>query len=111
MVNTLTVALLVLRRLTGLVLLAIGVLGLLLPILPGWPFIIPAVVLLGRRNRIVRMLHLMMRYTLRALRRSRSARLRALGWRLSSEYVRARRMVMPAINATERAFSGRWFAA
>jgi len=39
--------------------------GLLLPILPGWPFIIPAVVLLGRRDRVVRLCHLLVRATLR----------------------------------------------
>lgn len=98
------------RRVVGLSLLAIGILGVLLPILPGWPFIIPAVVLLGRRDRVVRHTHLIVRHALRMLRRAKSPTVRAIGVRLSAEYVRTRRMVVPAIDATERAFARAWFA-
>ncbi|HET8647480.1 MAG TPA: hypothetical protein VFO85_18425 [Vicinamibacteria bacterium] len=99
-----------LRRVVGLFLLAVGILGVLLPILPGWPFIIPAVVLLGRRDRVVRMCHLLVRYALRILRRSHIPPIRRLGLRLTAEYVRTRRIVIPAIDATERAFTRAWFS-
>lgn len=91
------------RRITGVLLLLIGILGLLLPVLPGWSLIIPGVALLGRRDRLVRLSHLAVRYALRWMRRSRQQRIRALGWRLTTEYGRTRRMVLPAIVATERA--------
>lgn len=35
------------RRVAGLLLLALGIVGLIMPILPGWLFIIPGAVLLG----------------------------------------------------------------
>ncbi|MDW8233511.1 MAG: hypothetical protein RMJ54_12075 [Roseiflexaceae bacterium] len=91
------------RRIVGLLLLLIGLLGLLLPILPGWSLIIPGVALLGRRNRLVRLSHLAVRYALRRMRRSRQRHVRALGWRLTTEYGRTRRAVLPVIVATERA--------
>jgi uncharacterized membrane protein YbaN (DUF454 family) len=100
----------IVRRIVGLILLAIGILGILLPILPGWPFIIPAVVLLGRRDRVVRHTHLVVRYALRMLRRAEHPLIRKLGMRLSLEYVKTRRIVVLAIDATERAFSRAWFA-
>jgi hypothetical protein len=100
----------IVRRVVGLILLAIGILGILLPVLPGWPFIIPAVVLLGRRDRVVRYTHLIVRYALRTLRRARHPLVRKLGMRLSLEYVKTRRMIVPAIDATERAFARAWFA-
>lgn len=95
----------IIRRIIGLFLLLIGILGLLLPIMPGWPFIIPGVVLLGRRDRIVRLSHLIVRHALRRMRHSRAQRIRAIGWRLSAEYARTRRVIVPAIDATERAFA------
>lgn len=93
------------RRVVGLFLLIVGILGLLLPIMPGWPLIIPGVVLLGRRDRTVRRSHLIVRHALRRMRHSRTERIRSLGWRLSLEYIRTRRMIVPAIDATERAFA------
>ncbi len=91
------------RRIIGALLLLIGILGLLLPVLPGWSLIIPGVALLGRRDPLVRLSHLAIRYTLRWMRRSRQPHVRALGRRLTTEYGRTRRMVLPAIVATERA--------
>ncbi|MBO9342240.1 MAG: hypothetical protein J7454_09510 [Roseiflexus sp.] len=91
------------RKVTGILLLIAGILGLLLPVLPGWSLIIPGVALLGRRHRLVRLSHLAMRYALRWMRRSRQPHLRSLGWRLTMEYGRTRRLVLPAIVATERA--------
>lgn len=103
--NVITGALAILRRVTGIVLLVIGILGLLLPVLPGWPLVIPGVVLLGRRDRLVRLSHLVVRLVLRRLRQSRIRHIRVLGVRLSIEYVRTRRALLPAIAATERAFA------
>ncbi len=91
------------RRITGVFLLTLGILGLLLPVLPGWSLIIPGVALLGRRDRLVRLSHLAVRYALRWMRCSRQPHLRALGRRLTTEYGRTRRLVLPAIVATERA--------
>ncbi|HWQ11293.1 MAG TPA: hypothetical protein VNL77_00760 [Roseiflexaceae bacterium] len=108
--SALVVILVIVRRIVGLFLLAVGILGALLPVLPGWPFIIPAVVLLGRRDRVVRTCHLLARYALRAMRRSRIPPVRRVGLRLTAEYVRARRVAMPAIAATERAFARAWFS-
>jgi uncharacterized membrane protein YbaN (DUF454 family) len=81
--RALYLALAILRRALGLILLAIGILGILLPILPGWPFIIPAVVLLGRRDRVLRLAHLLVRGSLRRMRRARHPMLRQAGrWEL-----------------------------
>jgi hypothetical protein len=88
--------------LLGLACLIIAILGFILPILPGWPFIVPAVVLLGRRDPTLRRLHLLVRHSLRALRRSRIQAIQQLGLRLSAEYLRGRRAIGPAIVAAER---------
>jgi uncharacterized membrane protein YbaN (DUF454 family) len=92
------------RRPLGLLLLFIGIAGLLLPIMPGWPFIIPSIILLGRRDPLLRWLHVQVRRFLRWLRRQRRGWLRALGMRLHAEYIRTREIVLPMLIATERAF-------
>jgi uncharacterized membrane protein YbaN (DUF454 family) len=43
-----------LRVVLGILLLVVGLAGLILPVLPGWPFIAAAVVLLGPRTRLAR---------------------------------------------------------
>ncbi|MGQ9829134.1 MAG: hypothetical protein ACUVSY_11050 [Roseiflexus sp.] len=91
------------RRITGILLLIAGILGLLLPVLPGWSLIIPGVALLGRRDRLVRLSHLAIRYTLRWMRHNQQPHIRSLGSRLTRGYSRTRRIVLPAIVATERA--------
>lgn len=90
------------RRLMGIICLVIGIAGFLLPILPGWPFIIPAIILLGRRDPWLRWLHLVLRHQLRRLRRSRHPSVRSLGLRLSAEYVRSKRVLSGALLTTER---------
>jgi hypothetical protein len=92
-----------LRWMTGMCFLLLGVLGVILPLVPGLPFFVPAVVLLGRRDRALRFVHLLGRRILRRLRRSRVPLLRYVGMRISIEYVRVRRLVFPAILAAERA--------
>lgn len=91
------------RRPLGLFFLAIAALGFVLPIIPGWPFIVPAVVLLGRRDPFLRYLHLLMRRILRRMRRSRIAWVRQRGQQWSAQYVRTRQALRPAIRAAERA--------
>ena len=90
------------RRPLGITCLIIGVLGWILPILPGWPFIVPAVALLGRRDPLVRHPHLWLRRVLRRMRRAEQQWLRSLGFRASAEYVRLRRMITPLIMQAER---------
>lgn len=94
-----------LRRPVGFVCLVIGVIGWIFPILPGWPFIIPAVALLGRRDPMIRHPHIWFRRTLRRMRRARQQWVRQLGVRGSFEYVRVRRMVTPLIDQAERALN------
>ena len=93
----------VLRWIFGALFLFVGILGIILPVLPGWPFLIPGILLLGRRDRMVRHSHLLLRRILRRLRRHRRPVVRTIGSRLSIEYVRSRRMLFPAIIAAERA--------
>lgn len=45
-----------LRISAGVVLVVVGLIGLLLPILPGWPFLIPGVMLLIADTRLKRKL-------------------------------------------------------
>ena len=49
--------LLLVRRIIGAICVVIGIIGLLMPILPGWPFLIPGIALLGPRDPILRTLH------------------------------------------------------
>lgn len=100
-----------LRRPIGVICLIIGVLGWILPILPGWPFIIPAVALLGRRDPMIRYPHLWLRRALRRMRRARQNWVRNLGVRGSTEYVRIRRIVTPMIIQAERALNPERLAA
>ena len=91
------------RRALGICCLILAVLGFILPILPGWPFIVPAVLLLGRRDPMLRHMHMVLRHTLRYLRRSSHPSMRLIGMRLSSEYTRGKRALVPHIDAAERA--------
>jgi hypothetical protein len=92
------------RRALGLLSLFVGILGVILPIIPGWPGFVLAIVLLGRRDRTVRHTFLLGRRLLRTLRRARHPHLRQIGQRLSAEFVRGRRMLEPAIARAERLF-------
>jgi uncharacterized membrane protein YbaN (DUF454 family) len=91
-----------LRRPLGAIFLVLALLGFVLPVIPSWPFIIPAVLLLGRRDRWLRYTHLQLRRSLRWLRRSRTNWVRRAGMWLSSEYVRTRRTLTPMIVSAER---------
>lgn len=94
----------VLRRSLGFLCLGIGILGAILPIIPGWPAFILAVVLLGRRDRTLRLLHLWGRRALRWMRRAPMPQLRLLGRWLSAQYLSMRRLIGPQLIAAERTF-------
>lgn len=90
------------RRGLGWTFFSLGVIGAILPLCPGWPAFILAIVLLGRRDRTLRLTHLVGRRMLRRMRRARNTVLRQIGRRLSTEYVRGRRLLTPAIISMER---------
>ncbi|NTU82726.1 MAG: hypothetical protein HGA45_25710 [Chloroflexales bacterium] len=91
------------RRAVGLLCLMIGVLGAVLPVIPGWPALIVAIVLLGRRDRTLRLLHLYGRRVLRWLRRHPAPQVRPVGRWLSERYLALRHAITPGIIAVERA--------
>ncbi len=92
------------RRVAGLFCLVIWALGAILPIIPGWPALILAIALLGRRDRTLRLLHLYGRRALRWLRLHPAPQIRPFGIWLSERYVVARRAITPGIIAAERTF-------
>ena len=99
------------RPVLGWICIAIGLLGVLLPIFPGMPFLVPGIALVGRRNRLIRWSSVTCKRTLRRLapletplvgplaRRALRAqhefsrRRRRLAWR-RMEYRRARRTAL-----------------
>lgn len=97
-------ALVVVRRTLGFLCLFIWALGAVLPIIPGWPALIVAVVLLGRRDRTLRSMHLFGRRLLRWMRVHRTPRIRRAGRWLSDQYLSARRLLTPAIIRAEQSF-------
>lgn len=92
------------RRALGFLCLFVWVLGVILPVIPGWPALIVAIGLLGRRDRTLRLLHLAGRRVLRWMRRHPLPHVRPAGHWLSARYVTARRAITPGIIAAERAF-------
>lgn len=92
------------RRTVGLLCLLIWVMGVILPVIPGWPALVVAIALLGRRDRMLRLLHLYWRRTLRWLRRHPVPHVRPVGHWLSDRYLELRRTITPGIIAAERVF-------
>jgi hypothetical protein len=90
------------RRVLGFLCLGVWALGAILPIIPGWPALILAVVLLGRRDRTLRLMHLLGRRSLRWMRAHPAPRVRGAGRWLSGQYLVARRALTPAIISAER---------
>jgi hypothetical protein len=95
---------LLLRRVLGYSFLVVGVLGAALPILPGWPGIVIAVLLLGRRDRTLRQMHVLLRGSLRRLRRTGPPPVRSTGRYLSANYRTMRRALLPHIIRAEQIF-------
>jgi hypothetical protein len=94
----------IVRQVLGYTFLVIGLAGAALPIIPGWPGLIIAIVLLGRRDRKLRQLHLLVRQSLRRLRRARPAAVRHTGLHLSQHYRATRRALLPHIIRAEQLF-------
>ena len=95
-----------LRQGLGFFFLFIWALGVILPVIPGWPALIFAIALLGRRNKALRLMHLYGRLTLRWMRRHPVPQVRPVGRWLSGKYIVMRRAVTPGIIAAERTFGG-----
>ncbi|HEX5690196.1 MAG TPA: hypothetical protein VFX76_09350 [Roseiflexaceae bacterium] len=74
------------RRSLGLIFLAFGIAGVLLPILPGWPFLVLSGRVLGRRDPLLRQMVLTGHRALRRLRDTRSPLLRRLGANLIPQW-------------------------
>lgn len=94
------------RRTLGFLCLIIWAIGAILPIIPGWPALILAVVLLGRRDRTLRLMHLLCRRSLRWLRTHPRPRVSSVGRWLSDQYLGARRTLTPLILNAERSMGG-----
>lgn len=62
------------RLVSGILLLIAGLIGGLLPIIQGWVFVIPALLLLAPESRLVRRIVVKMRTRLKLRRRRRKAR-------------------------------------
>jgi hypothetical protein len=92
------------RRLLGYFCLVLWALGAILPVIPGWPALIVAVVLLGRRDRSLRLMHLLGRRMLRWMRLHPAPRISSMGRWLNGQYLAARRALTPAIIRAERRF-------
>jgi hypothetical protein len=74
------------RRSLGLFCLALGIAGVLLPILPGWPFLVLSGRVLGRRDPLLRQVVLTGHQIFRGLRYARRPALRRLGARLLPQW-------------------------
>ena len=89
--------LLLLRRVIGAICVFIGILGILLPILPGWPFLIPGIALLGPRDPILRTLHLLIIRFLKYIKSRKTPWLARTGEYLYDAYKKTRDTVTPLI--------------
>jgi uncharacterized membrane protein YbaN (DUF454 family) len=63
-----------LRLVGGLLLLFIGLIGFALPVMPGWPFVLPALALLAPESRYARRLIVLLRTRLRLRRLNKNRR-------------------------------------
>lgn len=99
--------LMLIRRIIGVICLIIGVIGLLMPVMPGWPFIIPGIALLGSRDPLLRYVHLAIIRLLKFIKSRQTPWIRRNGERLFVAYKHTRNVVAPMIINTERTLE-RW---
>lgn len=85
-----------LRRSLGMLCLALGVVGCVLPILPGLPFMIVSARLLGPRDPLLRRLLMGCRRALRRLSRAEQPLLRRAGLRLTPRWRSLTRLLVGA---------------
>lgn len=88
---------LLIRRIFGAILVIIGILGLLLPVMPGWPLLIPGIALLGSKDPLIRYLHLLVLKVLKFVKTRKTPWIRNIGERGYDAYRRARAVIGPAI--------------
>ena len=99
--------LMLIRRIIGGILVIVGIIGLLMPIMPGWPLLIPGIALLGSKDPLIRYLHLAILKVLKFLRSRKTPWLRRSGEQLYEAYKRTRDIVAPAIMRAEERIE-RW---
>ena len=99
--------LMLIRRIIGAFFLIIGIIGLLMPILPGWPFLIPGIALLGSRDPWLRFIHLGIIRLLKFIKTRKTPWIRQSGERLFVAYKQTRTVVTPLIIRSEHAIA-RW---
>ena len=69
----------IVRLVSGILLLLLGIVGGLLPVIQGWMFVIPALLLLAPESRLIRRIVVKMRTKLKLRRRRRRSRKAASG--------------------------------
>ncbi len=99
--------LMLIRRIIGALFLIIGIIGLIMPILPGWPFLIPGIALLGSRDPWLRFIHLGIIRLLKFIKTRQTPWIRQSGERLFEAYKQTRTFVAPLIIRSEHAIE-RW---
>jgi hypothetical protein len=78
-----------------------------MPILPGWPFLIPGIALLGSRDPWLRFIHLGIIRLLKFIKTRQTPWIRTSGERLFEAYKQTRTVVAPLIIRSEHAIE-RW---
>ena len=99
--------LMLIRRIIGGFFLLLGIIGLIMPILPGWPFLVPGIALLGSRDPWLRFIHLGIIRLLKFIKSRRTPWIRQSGERLFVAYKQTRTVVDPLILRSERTIE-RW---
>lgn len=99
--------LLMVRRIIGAICVVIGIIGLLMPVLPGWPFLIPGIALLGPRDPILRTLHFWIIRLLKFTKSRKTPWIAQTGDKLYVLYKQTRNTVTPLILKMEATLE-RW---